>query len=227
MGAGDVKFAGMPSDSGSAWQALAPSGSLASLLAGVHSLLWLALRRWPLFRGSRASCCRARGPTGNGRRSAPGSLHSLCGLSRPGHRGVDGLGATELADHPLAPQALHSTSPDCLPHPLPAAHDQPHQNHRSHPGAPCHRAGRLRLDVEPPGAPAQAATPPRCTAQPRLAQAATYPSGGGGQALPAGQAIPADALRVEQLTINPAGAFQDAASPPAACPCSIWAKARH
>ncbi len=29
--------------------------------------------------------------------------------------------------------------------------------------------------------------------------------------LPAGQAIPADALRVEQLTINPAGAFQDTA----------------
>lgn len=48
MGAGDVKFAsalglwvGLP--------ALAPIWIGASLIAGIHSVLWLALRRWPFF----------------------------------------------------------------------------------------------------------------------------------------------------------------------------------
>lgn len=48
MGAGDVKFAsalglwvGLP--------ALVPIWIGASLVAGVHSVLWLALRRWPVF----------------------------------------------------------------------------------------------------------------------------------------------------------------------------------
>ncbi|MDQ0014247.1 pilus assembly protein CpaB [Variovorax boronicumulans] len=40
-------------------------------------------------------------------------------------------------------------------------------------------------------------------------EAATYPVVVATKALPAGQVIPADALRVERLTINPAGAFQD------------------
>lgn len=42
-------------------------------------------------------------------------------------------------------------------------------------------------------------------------QAQTYPVVVASKPLPAGQAIPADALRVERLTINPTGAFQDAA----------------
>lgn len=48
MGAGDVKFAGALG----LWvgfQALMPISIGASLLAGVHALLWLALRRWPYF----------------------------------------------------------------------------------------------------------------------------------------------------------------------------------
>lgn len=42
-------------------------------------------------------------------------------------------------------------------------------------------------------------------------QAPTYPVVVASKPLPAGKAIPPDALRVERLTINPAGAFQDAA----------------
>jgi prepilin peptidase CpaA len=48
MGAGDVKFAGALG----LWvglQALVPIWIAASLLAGVHSVLWLALKRWPLL----------------------------------------------------------------------------------------------------------------------------------------------------------------------------------
>jgi prepilin peptidase CpaA len=48
MGAGDVKFAGVLG----LWvgvSALIPIWIAASLLAGVHSVLWLALRRWPWF----------------------------------------------------------------------------------------------------------------------------------------------------------------------------------
>lgn len=41
-------------------------------------------------------------------------------------------------------------------------------------------------------------------------QAATHPVVVAAKPLPAGVAIPADALRVERLTINPVGAFQDA-----------------
>ena len=48
MGAGDVKFAGALG----LWvglQALAPIWIVASLLAGVHAVLWLVLQRWPWF----------------------------------------------------------------------------------------------------------------------------------------------------------------------------------
>ncbi|WP_219219816.1 A24 family peptidase [Variovorax boronicumulans] len=48
MGAGDVKFAGALG----LWvglQALLPIWIGASLLAGVHAVVWLALRRWPYF----------------------------------------------------------------------------------------------------------------------------------------------------------------------------------
>ena len=48
MGAGDVKFAGALG----LWvglSALVPIWIGASLMAGVHSALWLALKRWPLF----------------------------------------------------------------------------------------------------------------------------------------------------------------------------------
>lgn len=50
MGAGDVKFVGALG----LWvglQALLPIWIGASLLAGVHAVLWLALRRWPYFPG--------------------------------------------------------------------------------------------------------------------------------------------------------------------------------
>ena len=43
----------------------------------------------------------------------------------------------------------------------------------------------------------------------KAAQAQTYPVVIATRALPAGQVIPAEALRVERLTINPAGAFQE------------------
>lgn len=45
----------------------------------------------------------------------------------------------------------------------------------------------------------------------KVQDAPTYPVVIASKALPAGQVIPADALRVAQLSINPAGAFQDAA----------------
>jgi prepilin peptidase CpaA len=48
MGAGDVKFAGALG----LWTGLAPLLPIwagASLLAGVHALLWWVLQRWPLF----------------------------------------------------------------------------------------------------------------------------------------------------------------------------------
>ncbi len=48
MGAGDVKFAGALG----LWiglSALIPVWIGASLMAGVHSALWLALKRWPFF----------------------------------------------------------------------------------------------------------------------------------------------------------------------------------
>jgi pilus assembly protein CpaB len=55
-----------------------------------------------------------------------------------------------------------------------------------------------------------AATAP-ADAPPKAAQAKAYPVVVAAKPLPAGQVIPADALRVENLTINPVGAFQDAA----------------
>lgn len=45
--------------------------------------------------------------------------------------------------------------------------------------------------------------------QAKTKQLATYPVVVASRLLPAGQVIPVDALRVEQLPINPAGAFQD------------------
>jgi pilus assembly protein CpaB len=56
--------------------------------------------------------------------------------------------------------------------------------------------------------PIAAATSPT-TASTKTQQALVYPVVVAAKPLPAGQAIPADALRVERLTINPAGAFQD------------------
>lgn len=50
MGAGDVKFAGALG----MWvglSALAPIWIGASLLAGIHGVLWLTLRRWPVLPG--------------------------------------------------------------------------------------------------------------------------------------------------------------------------------
>lgn len=47
------------------------------------------------------------------------------------------------------------------------------------------------------------------TAPDKTQQAATYPVVVAAKPLPAGEAIRADALRVERLTINPTGAFQD------------------
>lgn len=58
-------------------------------------------------------------------------------------------------------------------------------------------------------APAPAQTAVAASAAPAKAQQApTYPVVVASKPLPAGQAIPADALRVEHLPINPAGAFQ-------------------
>ncbi|MBJ2157075.1 Flp pilus assembly protein CpaB [Variovorax sp. IB41] len=54
-----------------------------------------------------------------------------------------------------------------------------------------------------------AATTAPSTASTKTQQAQVYPVVVAAKPLPAGQAIPADALRVERLTINPAGAFQD------------------
>lgn len=50
------------------------------------------------------------------------------------------------------------------------------------------------------------------TAAPKAQQALVYPVVVAAKRLPAGQAIQADALRVERLTINPDGAFQDAST---------------
>lgn len=56
--------------------------------------------------------------------------------------------------------------------------------------------------------PVAAATGP-AVASAKAQQALVYPVVVAAKPLPAGLAIPADALRVERLTINPAGAFQD------------------
>ncbi|MDR6523565.1 MULTISPECIES: Flp pilus assembly protein CpaB [Variovorax] len=61
--------------------------------------------------------------------------------------------------------------------------------------------------------PPPVATAPSSASAPaaKAAQSQTFAVVVAAKPLPAGQAIPADALRVEQLTINPAGAFQDTA----------------
>lgn len=59
-------------------------------------------------------------------------------------------------------------------------------------------------------APAVAATGP-AAGPVKAREVLVYPVVVATKALPAGEAIPADALRVERLTINPAGAFQDVA----------------
>ncbi|MDR6427030.1 pilus assembly protein CpaB [Variovorax paradoxus] len=50
---------------------------------------------------------------------------------------------------------------------------------------------------------------PSAAASNKAAQAQTFPVVVAAKPLPAGQAIPADALRIERLTINPVGAFQE------------------
>ncbi|QOF77762.1 Flp pilus assembly protein CpaB [Variovorax sp. 38R] len=57
----------------------------------------------------------------------------------------------------------------------------------------------------PPATATSGATPAK------VSQAQTFPVVVAAKPLPAGQAIPADALRVEQLTINPTGAFKETA----------------
>jgi len=57
----------------------------------------------------------------------------------------------------------------------------------------------------PPAAATSGAAPAKAS------QTQTFPVVVAAKPLPAGQAIPADALRVEQLTINPTGAFKDTA----------------
>ncbi|WP_447747046.1 Flp pilus assembly protein CpaB [Variovorax boronicumulans] len=61
----------------------------------------------------------------------------------------------------------------------------------------------------PPPPPATATSG---TAPAKTSQAQTFPVVVAAKPLLAGQAIPADALRVEQLTINPTGAFKESAS---------------
>jgi len=55
------------------------------------------------------------------------------------------------------------------------------------------------------------AVAPSAAASGKAAQAQTFPVVVAAKPLPAGQAIPADALRIERLTINPVGAFQETA----------------
>ncbi|MBW8720269.1 MAG: Flp pilus assembly protein CpaB, partial [Variovorax paradoxus] len=59
--------------------------------------------------------------------------------------------------------------------------------------------------------PPPVAVAPSAAAPGKTVQAQTFPVVVAAKPLPAGQAIPADALRIERLTINPAGAFQETA----------------
>lgn len=59
--------------------------------------------------------------------------------------------------------------------------------------------------------PPPVAVAPSTAAPGRTAQAQTFPVVVAAKPLPAGQAIPVDALRIERLTINPVGAFQETA----------------
>lgn len=65
-------------------------------------------------------------------------------------------------------------------------------------------AWMLSRKAQPPTTPA-----PATTVSGNAAQAQTFPVVVAAKPLPAGQAIPADALRVENLTINPVGAFKE------------------
>ncbi|MFS2164952.1 Flp pilus assembly protein CpaB [Variovorax sp. Varisp62] len=60
--------------------------------------------------------------------------------------------------------------------------------------------------------PRTAVTTAPASNQPQSQQALTHPVVVAAKPLPAGQTIPADALRVERLTVNPTGAFQDVAT---------------
>jgi pilus assembly protein CpaB len=66
-------------------------------------------------------------------------------------------------------------------------------------------AWMLSRQAPPPVVATTTQDPARAKSQ----EALTYPVVVATKALPAGQVIPADALRVERLTINPTGAFQD------------------
>lgn len=66
-------------------------------------------------------------------------------------------------------------------------------------------AWMLSRQAPPPAVATTTQDPARVKSQ----EAITYPVVVATKALPAGQVIPADALRVERLTINPTGAFQD------------------
>jgi pilus assembly protein CpaB len=68
-------------------------------------------------------------------------------------------------------------------------------------------AWMLSRQPPPPVAVASAAINPG-----KAVQAQTFPVVVAAKPLPAGQAIPADALRIERLTINPTGAFRDTAA---------------
>ncbi|MET3181261.1 UNVERIFIED_ORG: prepilin peptidase CpaA [Variovorax guangxiensis] len=68
MGAGDVKFAGALG----LWVGLSPLAPIwigASLLAGVHGVLWLILRRWPVLPRLALMLLGERKPLGNGTQS--------------------------------------------------------------------------------------------------------------------------------------------------------------
>lgn len=68
-------------------------------------------------------------------------------------------------------------------------------------------AWMLSRQPPPPVAAASAATGPG-----KAVQVQTFPVVVAAKPLPAGRTIPADALRIERLTINPAGAFRDTAA---------------
>ncbi|WP_439587405.1 prepilin peptidase [Hydrogenophaga sp.] len=78
MGAGDVKFAGALG----LWmgvQPLLPIWLAASLLAALHSLLWLALQRWPL--APRLALALSGRPGGTGNRPRPVPLAAYLAIA--------------------------------------------------------------------------------------------------------------------------------------------------
>ena len=68
------------------------------------------------------------------------------------------------------------------------------------------------LGRQAPQKTAIAAAPAPASDQAQGQQTLTHPVVVAAKPLPAGQIIPADALRIERLTVNPAGAFQDVAT---------------